>query len=97
MGIKREAEKQQAIQLRLEGKSYNEIRRTLGVRSKGTISYWLKGIQLSSTAKTKLQKNIQKAHDRGFLKFNTDRSARILRENEDALEEGKREVETLKE
>ena len=60
-------ERQRAIQLRLEGKSYNEIRKTLGVLSKGTISYWLKGLVLSPAAKKKLKLNTQRAHERGFF------------------------------
>jgi len=33
--------KMEAVRLRKLGKSYNEIRRSLGVKSKGTLSLWL--------------------------------------------------------
>ena len=38
--------RQRAIELRREGKSYRQIRERLGV-SKGTLSDWLRGIELT--------------------------------------------------
>ena len=95
MGIKREVERQRAIQLRLEGKSYNEIRKTLGVLSKGTISYWLKGLVLSPAAKKKLKLNTQRAHERGFFLFNSERTARIEKENTEAVFRGRSSIGKL--
>lgn len=95
MGIKREKERQEAIRLRQLGKSYNEIRKTLGVRSKGTISYWLKNIRLTPVARMRLESNTKRAHERGFLKFNTDRTARIKDENQAELLKGKEQIGTL--
>lgn len=92
MGIKKEKEKRQAIALRLQGKSYNEIRSLLNVRSKGTISSWLKNLKLPPSAKLKLRKNIEKAHVRGFLRFNIDRTLRIKKENKTALSHGKASI-----
>lgn len=42
-----------ALRLRLAGKSYNEIRDTLGV-PKSTLSNWFKNVVLSDTARTRL-------------------------------------------
>jgi hypothetical protein len=44
--------KYKAIKLRKEGKTYSEIQKTIGIIPKGTLSSWLKPIEL-----TKLQKN----------------------------------------
>ncbi|HEY4522181.1 MAG TPA: helix-turn-helix domain-containing protein [Candidatus Paceibacterota bacterium] len=95
MGSRREAERKRAIQLRLSGKSYNEIRKILQISSKGTISSWLSGLELTSEAKNKLQANIQRAHDRGLLKFNVERSSRIKLENRIARKEGAKIIRKL--
>lgn len=47
-------EKKKAIELRKKGYSYNEIRRHVLV-SKSTLSLWLEGVVLSSTAKKRLE------------------------------------------
>lgn len=95
MGIKKIEEKEQAIALRRSGKSYNEIRKILDVRSKGTVSYWLKGITLSASSKKKLEAHTQRAQARGFFKFNSERSARIKNENRKAIDIGKKEIGSL--
>src|SRR3989338_1120785 len=46
-------EKQAAIQLRIAGRSYSEIKQQLGV-SKSTLSFWLKDIRLSTQANKRL-------------------------------------------
>ena len=88
MGSARKVDRSRAIQLRLSGKSYNEIRKILGVSSKGTISSWLSGLELTAAAKKKLRANIQRAYDRGLQKFNTVRSSRIRAENMEARQKG---------
>lgn len=88
MGLKRELERQEAIRLRLQGKSYNEIRRMIGVPSKGTISVWLRGIKLTAPARARLKEKMQRANERGLLRFNTERTTRIRQENTDAFNKG---------
>lgn len=80
--------KQKAVALRLEGNSYGYIKKTLGLKSKGTISAWLKGLDIPEVAKKKLEKNNVIAIKRGLLSFNTDRTARIKVENEIAHKNG---------
>ena len=77
----RRLEKEQAIQLRLQGKSYNEIRRLLKIPSKGTLSFWFKNLQLTAYAKRRLANNMFLAYKRGLLQFNLDRSKRIKLDN----------------
>ena len=49
--------KNKAISLRKSGKSYNNIRKTLGITSKGTLSHWFKNIKLSKKSTKLLDKN----------------------------------------
>ncbi|MBI5470312.1 hypothetical protein HY968_03295 [Candidatus Kaiserbacteria bacterium] len=51
MGAVRSPFKRKAIALRLQGRSYNDILRMLKLTSKGTLSFWLKGLTLSPEAK----------------------------------------------
>ena len=95
MSTRKEKEKRHAIQLRLEGKSYNEIRRTLNLSSKVTISRWLKDLQLTPRAKKRLQENMKRAQVRGFSKFNEERTSRVRKENGTALIDGEKTVGTL--
>lgn len=95
MGFRRITERRRAIKLRLQGKSYNEIRKIIGVPSKGTISVWLRGITLTSVAKKRLANNIKKANERGLFKFNAMRTARIQKENIEACRLGIDEIGNL--
>ena len=72
--------KQATRTLRLRGKSYNEIARTLGV-SKSTVSYWLHNFPLTPLAQKRLLPKIQQAEKHGLLTFNRQRSLHIKKEN----------------
>jgi len=74
--------KQKAIELRLQGKSYNEIRKILNIPSKGTLSYWFKNLELPLEAKKKLNKNIEFARKHGLFRFNKNRTKIIKSENQ---------------
>ncbi|MBP6869238.1 MAG: hypothetical protein KBC16_04005 [Candidatus Pacebacteria bacterium] len=87
--------KRKAIELRLHGKSYSEIQRSLGVASKGTLSTWFRGLVLPPATLKLLETNIELATKRGLLAFNADRSARIKQENNEARDEGISLVDTL--
>jgi hypothetical protein len=87
--------KQKAIDLRQAGNSYGYIAKSLGLKSKGTLSAWFKDLELSPGAKQALQQNIARANKRGFLQFNKERSARISVENEAALEQGRKQIGKL--
>lgn len=80
--------RQKAIALRLEGNSYGYIKKTLGLKSKGTISVWLRGLAIPDGVKKKLEKNNLIAIKKGLLSFNTDRTARIKVENEVVYKKG---------
>lgn len=73
--------KAEAKKLRLEGYSYTQIRRTLGLKSKGTLSLWLKDLELTAEAEQKLKSNQHLAEARGLKDSNRARSLRIREEN----------------
>lgn len=74
--------KSEAIRLRLEGNSYNEIRKILNLPSKGTLSKWFIDLKLTPEALIKLQKNNNLAEKRGLTAFNQKRKQKIQSENE---------------
>jgi len=51
--------KNKAVVMRLNGYSYNSIRKELGIKSKGTLSYWFSDLILPRESKRKLEKNIK--------------------------------------
>src|SRR4051812_3253276 len=80
--------KNQAISLRREGKSYNDIIKELGIKSKGTLSLWFKDLILSDESQKILEKNQKLAHDRGLFTANEQRGKKITEENKKAFSEG---------
>lgn len=91
----RRLEKKQAVKLRLQGKSYNEIREILNIPSKGTLSYWFKNLKLTKAAKRRLKQKIAFAREHGLLKFNRDRTKAIQLENRIAKEFAKKTIGLL--
>jgi transposase-like protein len=89
------ADKERAIELRLLGRSYGDIRKELGIRSKGTLSVWFKELMLTEEAKKLLERNIQYATKRKLLLFNEQRSERIRKENQSARDGGKNLIGNL--
>ncbi len=87
--------KTRAIELRKSGKSYTEIKKLLGLSSKGTLSYWFRNIELSDSAKKRLIDKIEMATKRGLLSFNTRRTKRIEIENKKIREAAKKEIKKL--
>lgn len=53
-------DKRKAIELRIQGKTYREIRSIIPNLSKSTLSGWIKNIELTSEQNKKLQKKINK-------------------------------------
>lgn len=87
--------KEKAFALRLLGYSYSRIQKTLNLKSKGTLSIWLKDLVLTPKAKSLLEKNNQMAHDRGLLAFNENRTKSIAAENKKFIEDGSRLISVL--
>lgn len=89
--------KQEAIALRRNGMSYNNIIKKLGIKSKGTLSLWFKNLKLSNKSKNLLEKNNKLAHDRGLFITNNNRSIRIKKENLEAYNTGKECINLISE
>ena len=62
-------EKEQAMALRLQGYSYNEINEKLGI-PKATLSGWFTGIVLSPAAQNRIKKRVQAKSIAGLIKRN---------------------------
>lgn len=62
-------DKQEAIKMRIEGKSYSEISKTLNV-PKSTLSYWLKDIRMTAEKAKALRERSSKAGFNALLKRN---------------------------
>ena len=87
--------KSKAINLRLSGKSYGEIQKSLGITSKGTLSYWFKDLRLSSDARKLLETKILDAKKRGLFKFNKERTLLIKNEHQQILIQSQKEIPKL--
>lgn len=97
MSTKLEHLKKQAIALRIKGRSYNNIKKSLGLKSKGTLSQWFKDIKLPKKSLKLLAENNELAHKRGLLKANKNRKIKINSENKKAFEYGKNCIQQISE
>ncbi len=80
--------KKRAISLRKKCFSYNDIRKKLGIASKGTLSHWFSNLELSNKSQRLLERNNTLAHARGLFTANKNRNTRIKKENAAAYTEG---------
>ncbi len=87
--------KSEALALRRKGFSYGQIMKKLGLTSKGTLSSWLRNIELDENSIKLLSKNKELAVKRGLENFNKVRSKEIFSENMESLEEGQVVVASL--
>ncbi|MBI3335820.1 MAG: hypothetical protein HY001_05000 [Candidatus Portnoybacteria bacterium] len=91
--MKPRTDHQKILKLRLQGKTYGEIRKHFEV-PKSTLSSWLKDITLPGNAKHILERK----HGNGLkalAKFNTQRTLKIRKENEDIRKEFEKVVQVL--
>jgi uncharacterized protein YerC len=68
-GIVMRLDKNQALKLRLQGKSYNEINKALGI-PKATLSEWFTGLELSENAKNRISQRVHQGSMKGLIKKN---------------------------
>ena len=62
-------DKQTAFKLRLQGKSYNEISKALGI-PKSTLSDWFRSFELPEEAYTRLRKRVSETSKASLIKHN---------------------------
>ena len=84
--------KNKAVTLRESGKSYNNIRKALNIKSKGTLSHWFKNIKLSKKTIRLLAKNSKIAHEKGLFNVNKNRKIKIEAENKKFFIEGQNDI-----
>jgi len=86
---------QKALKLRLGGKSYGEIRRTIGI-PKSTLSSWFKDLKLSASVQ-KVLLNKKRATNKYLMKFNRERTLTIQVENQKITKNSLKEIKRLSE
>lgn len=87
-------DKNQALKLRLSGKSYNEITSLLNI-PKSTLSGWFTGLELSKEAREKIQKRVYRGSLRGLIKRNKNQTRLAIKRMRTVRAENKREIKTI--
>ncbi len=86
------SDKQAAIRLRLTGRSYSEIRNSLGGIPKSTLSSWLKNVVLSDAARGVLTSRTRERSLAGLLKRNKRQTILAVRRKFDIQTEAKNQI-----
>lgn len=87
-------DKNQALKLRLAGKSYNEITHLLNV-PKGTLSGWFTNLELSQKAKERIQKRVYQGSLKGLIQRNKKQTHLAIQRMRRIRAETKREIEKI--
>lgn len=87
--------KMKAIELRVSGKSLNEIKREIGPIAKSTLSLWLKNISLSKAKRENLAERMKGRIEQGRLKTVQIRKIHRLERIAQAEKEAKNEFQEL--
>lgn len=88
-------DKRKAIELRIQGKTYSEIRAVIPNLPKSTLSGWLRNIKLTPEQEERLRRNVEKNIYKGRVKAAwAIRQSRIKRTNY-IIEQAKKEVPSL--
>ena len=87
-------DKGKALKLRLQGRSYNEINKTLGV-PKATLSDWFIGLELSEKAKERIKKRVYEKSVIGLIKRNKLQTHIAQQKARKIREIAKKEIEQL--
>jgi len=88
-------DKKRAIGLRLEGKTYNEIRSIIPNLSKSTISGWLKNIEFNTEQKQNLEKHIGEVRNKARERSNLARGERRRERIQKIIKEAEKEYLNL--
>ncbi len=87
-------DKDKAIKLRLQGKSYSEINKLLGV-SKATLSDWFANVELSEKAQERIQQRTIERINSGVVKRNRALTDLAQRRSKDLRQKAKKEIRKL--
>lgn len=84
-----------AVRLRLQGKSYSEIQKTLDGISKSTLSAWLKGVVLSDAPLSRLRERTREKSLRGLLRRNRLQTVLAVGRRNERLKLAKAEIKHI--
>lgn len=87
-------DKNQALKLRLSGKSYNEITRLLDV-PKSTLSGWFANLELSKEAQERIQKRVYKGALQGLIKRNKNQTYLAVKRMRAIRAKSKQEIKSI--
>jgi hypothetical protein len=88
-------DKQNAIRLRLQGKSYSEIQKDLIGIPKSTLSDWLKDLVLSESARKRLDTRTREKSFAGMLKRNKQQTKIAINRKNEILNISRNEIKNL--
>lgn len=83
-----------AFKLRLNGKSYSEINKILGI-PKSTLAGWFYNLLLSEEAKNKIESRTRKKSIAGLIKRNKNQTALAVFRAKDGRRQAAKEVEEI--
>ncbi len=87
-------DKNKALKLRLEGKSYNEINKILGI-PKATLSGWFTRLELSDKANNRISKRVSEKSLKGLIERNKSQTHLAEQRARATRETAKREITKL--
>ena len=87
-------DKQEAIKMRIEGKSYSEISKTLNV-PKSTLSYWLKDVRMTAEKTKALRERSSKAGFNALLKRNKSQKIEAKKRAEAIIKKSINEINQI--
>lgn len=90
------SDKNKALRLRLQGRSYNEITGLLGV-PKSTLSDWFTGLQLPEPARDRIAKRVYEGSVRALIKRNVNQTRLAESRARQTRESSKKEISKISE
>ena len=84
-------EKEQALKLRLSGKSYTEIQRVLGT-PKSTLSGWLSNLQISENLRRKIMSRAREKSTAALIRRNKNQTLLALKRRSEVMETARRQI-----
>ncbi len=88
-------DKKQAIDLRIKGKTYREIRSAISNLSKSTLSGWLRNVKLTKEQEEKLAENIEKISYNARVKAAWTKKQRNIARTKHIIEQARKESHSL--
>ena len=89
-------DKNKAIELRMQGKSYKEIQEAIPNLSKSTLSGWLSNLHLTPSQQKRLEKNLNKIYSKARMKAGRTKKKNKIKKINEIKEEAKKSYELLK-